>query len=65
MYKEEPEISSAAIRYTKFVSMTTMIGLPILVLSLLLEVYILRLVWVLFPIVIIFGAIRIFTNQED
>ncbi|MHC0036650.1 hypothetical protein [Pseudoneobacillus sp. C159] len=65
MYKEEPEISSSAIRYTKFASITAMIGLPVVVLSLILEIYVLRLVWVVFPLVIVLGAIKIFTDNKD
>jgi uncharacterized membrane protein len=65
MYKEEPEISSAAIRYTKFASMTAMIGLPIVVISFIFEIFVLRLVLVLIPSVIILGAIKIFSDNKD
>jgi hypothetical protein len=65
MYKEEPEISSTAIRYTKFASITAMVGLPIVILSLILEIYVLRLVLVVFPLVFIFGAIKIYTDDKD
>jgi hypothetical protein len=65
MYKEEPEISNTYIRYIKFASMTAMIGLPIIILSLILEIFVLRLVWVVFPIVFIFGALKIFTDNND
>jgi hypothetical protein len=64
MYKEEPEISITAIRYTKFATMTAMIGLPIVIVSLILEIYILRLVLVFFPLVIFIGAIKIFTDNK-
>jgi hypothetical protein len=64
MYREEPEISKTAIRYTKFISMTTMIFLPVMILSLVLEIYILRLVFVIFPLVMILGALRIFSKTE-
>jgi hypothetical protein len=65
MYKEEPEISITAIRYTKFATMTAMIGLPIVIISLILEIYILRLVLVLLPLVIVFGAIKIFSDNKE
>jgi hypothetical protein len=65
MYKEEPEISSTAIRYTKFASITAMVGLPIVILSLILEIYVLRLVLVVFPLVFIFRAIKIYTDDKD
>jgi hypothetical protein len=59
MYKAEPDISSSAIRYTKFAVMTAKIGLPIVVLSLILEIYVLRIVLVLLPLVLIIGAMKI------
>jgi hypothetical protein len=65
MYNEEPEISITAIRYTKFATMSAMIWLPIVIVSFILEIYILRLVLVLFPLVIIFGAIKIFTDNKE
>jgi hypothetical protein len=65
MYKEEPEISNKAIRYTKFTSMTAMIGLPIVVISYIFEIFVLRLVLVLIPFVIILGAIKIFSDNKD
>jgi hypothetical protein len=65
MYKEEPEISRTAIRYTKFASITAMVFLPVVVLSLILEIYLLRLVLVVFPLVFILGAIKIFTDDKN
>lgn len=65
MYKEEPELSSSAIRYTKFATMTAMIGLPIVVISFIFEIFVLRLVLVLIPLVIILGAIKIFSDNKD
>lgn len=65
MYKEEPEISKAAIRYTKFASITAMVGLPIVLISFILEIYVLRLVLVVFPLVFILGALKIFTDDKD
>ncbi|MBT2642834.1 hypothetical protein J7I80_11395 [Bacillus sp. ISL-41] len=65
MYKEEPEISSKAIRYTRFIAMASMIAIPFAVVSLLLEIYVLRLVLVVIPIVMIFGALKIFTDEKD
>jgi hypothetical protein len=65
MYKEEPEISSKAVRYTRFVSVTSMIAIPFAVVSLILEIYVLRLVLVVIPIVFIFGGLKIFTGDRD
>jgi hypothetical protein len=65
MYKEEPELSSTAIRYTKFAAITTMVGLPFVLLCLLLDIYVFRLVLVIFPLVFIIGAIKIFTDDKD
>lgn len=63
-YKEEPEVSNKAIRYAKFASITAMIGLPIVVISLILEIHILRLLVVVFPVIFIFGALRIFSDDK-
>ncbi|WP_176215194.1 hypothetical protein [Cytobacillus gottheilii] len=65
MYQEEPEVSDSAIRYTKFLSVTTMIGLPFLIISAILEIPVLRFVYVIFPVVILLGALKIFTDQQD
>lgn len=65
MYKEEPEISSKAIRYTRFVSITSMVAIPFAVVSLIMEIYVLRLVLVVIPIVFIFGGLKIFTDDSD
>jgi len=65
MYKEEPELSRTAIRYTKFASITSMVGIPIVLLSIILEIYVLRLVMVIFPMVLIFGFIKIFTDDKE
>lgn len=64
MYKGEPELSKTAIRYTRFASMTLMIAIPIVILSFILEIYILRLAFVIIPIVLIFGFLRIYTKEE-
>jgi hypothetical protein len=65
MYEEEPEVSRAAIRYTKFVSLLAMIGLPVFFLTSVLEIYLLRLVWVIFPIVFVIGAFKIHTDEKN
>jgi hypothetical protein len=65
MYKEEPEMSSTAIRYTKFAAITAMVGLPFILISLLSEIHVLRLVLVIFPLVFIIGALKIFTDDKD
>ncbi|WP_205439692.1 hypothetical protein [Peribacillus alkalitolerans] len=65
MYKEEPEISRTAIRYAKFVSITLMLGIPFILLNFFFyEVYLLRLVLVVLPLVLIFGAFKIFTDEK-
>jgi hypothetical protein len=66
MYKEEPELSNEVIRYTKFTSMIFMIGLPIVVISFVFDIYFLRFTsLVLIPFVVIFGALKIFTDKND
>ncbi|WP_367659733.1 hypothetical protein [Cytobacillus gottheilii] len=44
--------------------MTTMIGLPFLFISAILEIPVLRFVYVIFPVVILVGALKIFTDQD-
>ncbi|MEB2302420.1 hypothetical protein LAV72_22705 [Lysinibacillus xylanilyticus] len=63
MYKEEPELSNEVIRYTKFASMVVMIGLPIVVISFVFDIYFLRLTLVLIPLAVIYGALKIFTDK--
>jgi len=63
MYKEEPELSNEVIRYTKFASMVVMIGLPIVVISFVFDIYFLRLTLVLIPLAMIYGALKIFTDK--
>lgn len=65
MYREEPEISRKAIRYTRFIAIASMIGIPLAVVSLILEIYVLRLVLVVIPIVMIFGVLKIFTDDRN
>ncbi|MEW8971183.1 MAG: hypothetical protein AB2411_11180 [Mesobacillus sp.] len=65
MYREEPEISRKAIRYTRFISISSMVAIPFAVVSLILKIYVLRLVLVVIPIVMIFGALKIFTDDKD
>ncbi|MED3553669.1 hypothetical protein [Cytobacillus praedii] len=65
MYTEEPEISKAAIRYTKFAAMTTMVGLPVVLISFILKIYVLRLSIIIFFLMFILGAIKIYTDDKD
>ncbi|AST91157.1 hypothetical protein BC6307_07630 [Sutcliffiella cohnii] len=64
MYNGEIEPSTKAIRYTKFSTMTVMIGLPIVIFSFLTKIYILRLSIVVLFVVLVIGAINIL-NKED
>ena len=64
MYEEEPEVSEAAIRYTKFASMVVMIGLPIILISFISEIYLLRFSLLIVPLVVLIGAIKIFGNEK-
>lgn len=64
LYKEEPEISEAAIRYTKFASLVAIIGLPIILTIFILEIHILKFAIVLLPVVFVLGAIRIFIDDK-
>ncbi|WP_068983813.1 MULTISPECIES: hypothetical protein [Lysinibacillus] len=65
MYKEEPQLSNEIIRYTKFASMVVMIGLPIVVISFIFDIYFLRFTLVVIPLVVAFGALKIFTDEKD
>jgi hypothetical protein len=65
MYKEEPEVSDAAIRYAKFASLTTMIGLPFVFIGFILEIQVLKFAIVIFPVVILIGAFKIFTDHSE
>ncbi|WP_212031195.1 hypothetical protein [Cytobacillus depressus] len=66
MYKEEQELSEEVIRYTKFASLITIIGLPIILISFIIEISIFRLISVVtFFLVLIFGALKIFTIDND
>lgn len=61
MYKEKPEISEEAIRFTKFLSVVTMVGLTIAVISVFFDSYFLMFILVLgLPTVLIYGVTRIF-----
>lgn len=64
MYKEDPEISEHAIRYTKFTSMTVMIGLPIVLISFVVDNGYFKLAPVVLLIVLMVGIFRIFTGEE-
>lgn len=63
MYKEEPEITGEAIQYTKFTSITLMVGTAIVLISLIFENYFLRLSLVLLPVVLVLGALKIFSSN--
>ena len=65
MYKEEPQLSNKVIRYTKFASMVVMIGLPIVVISFIFDIYFLRFTLVVIPLVVALGALKIFTDEKD
>ncbi|GAA0344413.1 hypothetical protein GCM10008967_38510 [Bacillus carboniphilus] len=65
MYEEEPQLSSRVIRYTKFMSLYTMIGLPFVIISFFIEKGILKLAPVLFFLVLIIGAFRILTDEKE
>ncbi|MCK6207742.1 hypothetical protein KZX50_20075 [Bacillus infantis] len=65
MYTEEPEVSRAAIRYTKFMSLFIMIGLPVSILLMTLDIGPFRLGLVILPVVFVIGALRIYTDEKD
>lgn len=65
MYKEEPEISKKAIRDAKFVTMTIMIGLPFVLLSIFLDIAVLKVSWVVLPVVLVIGRMKISANDSD
>jgi len=63
-YEEEPTFSNELIRYTKFTSLVAMIGLPIVVISFIFDIYILKFSVVLIILVGIIGALKIFTDEH-
>lgn len=63
MYSEEPEVSKKAIRYTKFTSMTSLIGLPIIIISFIVDIPILKLSIVIFFLVLAIGALKILSDD--
>ncbi|MCL1696234.1 MULTISPECIES: hypothetical protein [unclassified Lysinibacillus] len=65
MYKEEPELSNAVIRYTKFTSMIGMIGLPIVIIGFIFDIFILKFSLAGFILVVVIGAFKIFTDEKD
>lgn len=60
MFKKEPQLSEQVIRYTKFSSLLTMIYLPFFVLLLFIQRFVLVIMFIVYLILIISGAIRIF-----
>ncbi|MDX8362650.1 hypothetical protein [Cytobacillus sp. IB215316] len=61
MYKEEPELSEEVIRYRKFISLMIMIGLPIVIISFMFELYFLRFISIIgLAITFMFGILKIF-----
>lgn len=64
MYQEEPEVSPNVVRYLKFASISTMIGSPIIVISIFLEQPAFGLVLIAFIFVILVGAAIIFTGKS-
>lgn len=63
MYKEEPEFSQEVIRYTKFSSLIAMIALPIVMIGFIFDILFLKFSIVIFLLIIIFGALKIFTDD--
>lgn len=65
MYKEQPALSNTVIRYTKFTSMVAMIGLPVVVISFIFDIFILKFSLVIIIFVGIVGALKILTDEKD
>lgn len=63
-YQEEPEFSSGVIRYIKFASVYTMIGSPIVLISMFLKSNIFQIVLMAFVFVLIVGAFLILTAER-
>lgn len=64
MYGEEPEFSPNYIRYIKFASISTMIGVPIFLISMFLKPLVSGLVLIVFIFVILIGAFLIFSDES-
>ncbi|MBY0121674.1 hypothetical protein [Bacillus sp. S/N-304-OC-R1] len=65
MFKEEPELSNEVIRYTKFASLTCLIAIPIILISFIFDILILRFSLVVFPLILILGKLKIYTDDKD
>ncbi|WP_316572065.1 hypothetical protein [Neobacillus sp. YIM B06451] len=64
MYREEPELSSNFIRYTKFASISAMVGIPFVLTSIFLKPYVFGLAVIVFIFVFIIGAFLIFSSES-
>ncbi|MDX8367933.1 hypothetical protein [Cytobacillus sp. IB215665] len=61
MYREEPELSKEVIQYTKFTSIIAMVGIPLIIISFMLDYYFLRLVLIVgFSFIFMLGILKIF-----
>ncbi|HWL23783.1 MAG TPA: hypothetical protein VNR38_08540 [Ureibacillus sp.] len=65
MYKGDPEPSPKAIRYTKFTSMTAMIGIPFIIIGLFSKNIVLSFLPLIIILVYVLGALRIFISDEE
>lgn len=65
MYKEEPDISNKGIRYTRFVSLTAMVALPIILITSFFVDFISVLALVIFLLVTIIGSFKILSEDVD
>ncbi|MDN4494480.1 hypothetical protein [Ureibacillus aquaedulcis] len=65
MYKDEPEPSLKAIRYTRFTSLTAMIGIPFILSSFITGNLFLRFMPLIFIFVFVFGALKICISVDD
>jgi len=64
MYKEEPEFSPNLIRYTKFASISAMVGSPIVLIIMFLKPFVFGLALIVFILVFLIGAFFIFSDDK-
>ncbi|QTD42112.1 hypothetical protein [Sporosarcina sp. Te-1] len=64
MYNKEPDFSPNIIRYTKFASVTAMVGSPVVLASMFGAPYVFGIALMIFAFVFIIGAYVIFARQD-
>jgi len=62
-YKGDLEPSEVAVRYTKFVSLLSLIGIPLFLIMFLFELYFLLVAVIALIVIYVLGTMKIFTDD--